>query len=223
VQARFVNAIYNAGTYGTSIDVEFNGTKEFTQVAFPSASASTYKGVPGGSVTILGLETNDTTQVFSYNTTLNGGTDYTIVASGQAGGTGNDVIVNAFGDNNTAPATSTVNFRVINASDAAPSVDVYIEPAPFTGQIGQNGVTPTFTISENAASTYLNVPWNSLGQGWALFVTPAGNPGDPYINSFAIPNFGGTGTDAIRTLVLTNDTNDVGVMDSTPLILDDLN
>jgi Domain of unknown function (DUF4397) len=224
VQARFVNAIYlNGGSYNGSLDVEFNGTKDFTNVTFPNASASSYKAIPGGNVTILGLAYNTTTQVFSENTTLNGGTDYTIVASGQAGGTGNDVFLNAFADNNTVPATGTVNFRVINASDIATSVDVYIEPSPFTGTLGQNGVTATFTISENAASTYVNLPWNSGGGGWTIYVTPAGNPGGLYFPGFNTGNFGGTGTDAIRTIVLTNDVNAPATLSSQPLVLADLN
>lgn len=224
VQARFVNAIYlNGGSYNGSLDVEFNGVKDFTNVTFPNASSSSYKAIPGGSVTILGLAYNTTTQVFSENTTLNGGTDYTIVASGQAGGTGNDVFLNAFADNNTVPATGTVNFRVINASDIAQSLDVYIEQTPFTGTLGQNGITPTFTISENAASTYSNLAWNSDGQGWSIYVTPAGNPGLIYLNGFNTGNFGGTGTDAIRTIVLTNDSNAPATLSSQPLVLADLN
>lgn len=224
VQARFVNAIYlNGGSYNGSLDVEFNGTKDFTNVTFPNASASSYKAIPGGNVTILGLAYNTTTQVFSENTTLNGGTDYTIVASGQAGGTGNDIFLNAFADNNTVPATGTVNFRVINASDVATSLDVYVIPTPLSGNLGQSPNTVTFTIAENAASAYSNLAWNSNGQGWSIYVTPAGNPGLIYLDGFSTGNFGGTGTDAIRTIVLTNDVNAPATLSSQPLVLDDLN
>ena len=224
VKARFVNAIYTTSDYGGILDVEFNGTKEFSQVSFPNADASTYKSVPGGNVTILGLETNDTTNVFSDNVTLNGGTDYTIVASGQSGGNGGpNVFLNAFADNNTAPTTGTVNFRVINASDIATSLDVYIEQTPFTGTLGQNGVTPTVTVQQNAQSGYSNLAWNSDGQGWSIYVTPAGNPGLIYLNGFNTGNLGGTGSDAIRTIVLTNNANAQNTLSSQPLILDDLN
>jgi Domain of unknown function (DUF4397) len=224
VQARFVNAIYNTSTYNGSVDVEFSGTKEFTNVTFPNASASTYKAVPGGSVPVELLEYNSTTVVFGpSNETFNGGTDYTMVASGQAGGSGNLVILGVYPDSNGAPATGTVNFRVINASDVAQSIDVYIQQTPFTGTLGQNGVTPDFTINQNSTSTYKNFPWNSDGQGWSIYVTPASNPGLIYLNGFNTGNFGGTGTDAIRTIVLTNDSNAVGTLSSQPLVLTDLN
>jgi hypothetical protein len=224
VQARFVNAIYNPGSYGNTVDVEFNSTKEFSQIGFPDASASTYKGVPGGSVTVIGLESsNDTTQVFDQTETLNGGTDYTLVASGTAGGSGNpNVVFNPYADNNTAPATSTVNFRVINASDVATSVDVYVEPLPFTGTLGQNGVTPTFTVPINTQSSYVNLNWNSNGGGWGIYVTPAGNPGLIYVNGFPVTG-GGTGTDAIRTIVLTDNADTPNSLDSQLLVLNDLN
>src|SRR5450755_1876904 len=64
VQARFVNAVYNTSTYGGGLDVEVNGTKDFTAIAFPTASGSTYKPLPAGNDTFLGLQENNTTQVF---------------------------------------------------------------------------------------------------------------------------------------------------------------
>ena len=223
-QARFVNAVYNTSAYGGSLDLEINGTKNFTNITFPNASASTYTAVATGSDTFLGLQFNTTTQVFTTTTSLNGGTQYTLVADGQAGGSGNGVIFEAFPDNNTLPAAGTVSFRVINASDFAQAVDVYIEQTPFSGSLGQNGVTPQIaSLAENSASSYVNLPWNSDSQGWTIFVTPAGNPGFIILNGFNTGDFGGTGTEAIRTLVLTNDVNSIGTMSSQPIVLKDLN
>ena len=223
-QARFINAVYNTSTYGGSLDLEINGTKDFTNITFPNASASTYKAVPTGSDTFLGLQYNTTTQVFTTTTTLNGATQYTMVADGQAGGSGNGVTFTTFPDNNSVPTAGTVNFRVINASDFAQLVDVYIEQTPFSGSLGQNGVTPQVSgLAENSASSYVNLPWNSDGQGWTIFVTPAGNPGLIILNGFNTGDFGGTGSEAIRTLVLTNDTDAVSTMSSQPIVLKDLN
>jgi hypothetical protein len=225
VQARFVNAVYlTSGSYNGSLDVEFNGTKEFTNITFPNASASTYKAVPGGTVSIQGLAYNTSTTVFGpVSETLNGGTDYTMVAGGQAGGSGALVNLAVYPDNNSAPATGTVNFRVLNASDVDSSIDVYIEQTPFTGTLGQNGVAPDFTLGLNSGSTYKNFPWNSDGQGWSLYVTTAGNPNSIRLNGFSIASFGGTGTDGIRTIVLTDDTNAPNTISSQPLVLTDLN
>src|SRR5260370_12522310 len=81
-RARFVNTIPNTGVYGNGLDVEVNGTKQFTDVTFPNASASTYTSVAAGRDTILGLQTGTTTQVFSDTTSLSGGSQYTLLATG---------------------------------------------------------------------------------------------------------------------------------------------
>ena len=84
-QARFVNAISDA----SALDIEFNGTKEFSDVAFFGyLPASGYTGVPSGSDTIKGFAAGSTTnQAFSDNVTLTAGTQYTLVATGLLTGT----------------------------------------------------------------------------------------------------------------------------------------
>jgi hypothetical protein len=225
VQARFVNAVYNTSSYGGGLDVEVNGVKDFTAIAFPTASGSTYKGLPAGNDTFLGLQENTTTQVFQDPATLSGGTQYTLVAAGQAQGNGTSTVsFKPFGDNNTAPAAGNVNFRIINASDAESAVDVYIEQTPFTGTIGQNGVTAQVTnLAYMSASGYVTLPWNSnAGGGWTIYVTPAGST-LIILNGFNTGNFGGTGTESIRTLILTDDANTNNSISSVPIVLDDLN
>src|SRR5271168_1080109 len=114
---RFVNAIADTEDYGnTGLDIDFNGTKEFTDVAFSGIQpTSGYTPVPSGSVTVNGLETGGTNVIFSLpGVDLSSGTDYTLVSTGNVLETNVKIISPA--DNNTAPANGSVNFRVINAS-----------------------------------------------------------------------------------------------------------
>ncbi len=219
-QARFVNAIQNTVVYGNGLDVEVNGTKKFTGVTFPNASASTYTSVAAGSDTILGLQTGTTTQVFSDTTSLSSGKQYTLVATGFANGSGGNVVFLSISDTNTAPAAGNVEFRVIHASPTGPSaVDVYIEPTPFNGNLTSPAIS---ALSYTQTSSYVTLPWNSDGSGWTIIVTAAGST-TPYNGfNFNTGNIGGQSTDAIRTLVLTDVANS-SQMSTTPLVLSDLN
>jgi Domain of unknown function (DUF4397) len=200
--ARFVNAIQNTSAYGNGLDVEVNGTKDFTNVIFPNASASTYTSVASGSDTILGVQTGTTTQVFSDTTSLSSGNQYTLVATGFASGSGGNVVLLSVSDNNTAPATGNVEFRVIDASPSGPSaVDVYIEAEPFSGNLTSPAIS---ALAYTQASSYVTIPWNSGGGGWVVFVTAAGSTTPIFSQTF---NFGSQTTAAIRTLVLTDVAN----------------
>ena len=216
-QARFVNALENTANYGGGADVEVNGTKVFTNVVFPNASASTYSGVPSGNDAIVGFVTGSTTnQLFSDSATLNSGSPYTVVAAGFVGGTVN---FNAFADTNTAPANGNVNFRVINASPSGPAgVDIYIEQAPFGGNLTQPATITNLTYL--TASSYISLPWNSNGSGWTIYVTTTGNTNPNF--SFDTQNIASQTTSAIRTLVLTDVANGAG-MSPNPIVLSDLN
>ena len=160
-KARFVNAIQNTSQYGGLLDVEVNGVKQFTGVPFGNA-ASTYTSISSGNDTFEGLESPaDTTTVFTDSTSLSGGTEYTLVATGFAGGT---VVFLSFSDDNTAPNDGYVNFRVINASPNSPSgVDIWIESAPYS-------TTPPppapmiQSLAYQSASRYITVPYNSDGR-----------------------------------------------------------
>jgi Domain of unknown function (DUF4397) len=215
--ARFVNAIQNTSVYGNGLDVEVNATKDFTNVTFPNASASTYTSVASGSDTILGVQTGTTTQVFSDTTSLSSGNQYTLVATGFASGSGGFVTLLTLSDNNTAPAAGNVEFRVINASPSGPSaVDVYIEVEPFSGNLTNPAIS---ALAYTQASSYVTIPWNSGGGGWVVFVTAAGNTTPIFSQTF---NFGGQSTAAIRTLVLTDVANG-NSMNPAFLELSDLN
>lgn len=224
-RVRFVNAIADTQDYGNAgLDIEFNGTKEFTNIPFPNVSASTYTSVPAGNVKIEGLETNTTTVVFNNQTvSLSGGSEYTVVATGSAANGGSNVVLLTPIDTNTAPANGRVNFRVINASpNSGAAVDVYLLPNPNPCQPGSSGCTPTIAaLSYQQTSSYVNLPFNSEGSSWQMIVTVAGNPNADYLNT-TIGGFGSASEGAICTLVLTDQQNG-SQMSAIPIALQDLN
>ena len=221
-RVRFVNAIQNTQAYPPgALDVEFNTIRDFTSVAFGAASNSTYTSVPSGSDTVEGLEAGTSTVIFTETGIgVNSGTQYTMIATGFASGTGQNVVLKTFPDTNTAPTAGNVNFRVINAAPDSPaSVDIYIEPAPFSGSL-----TPPATITGLAyqsASNYVTLPWNSDGSGWLVYVCTAGSTIPSWINGQSITG-GSQTTAAIRTIVLTDVANGTAI-NPTALVLNDLN
>jgi Domain of unknown function (DUF4397) len=226
-QVRFVNAIQNTNSYGGALDVEINGTKEFTNVQFATAAASTYTSVPSGSETIEGLENPaDTTTIFTDTIDLKAGIQYTLIATGFAGGAGNNVLLLSDTDTNTAPAAGKVSFRVINASPSGPlggggPVDIYIVP------IGSGGLTSSDRIISGLAypnaSTYQTVPYNSnFANGewnYTLTVTLANNTTPVFSQNFAA---GSSAAGTISTFVLTDAAN-VTEMNTHAIVLNDLN
>ncbi len=78
-QIRVVNAIPDVPN-NTPLDIDVNGTKVITALAFPNFQPSSgYTKVASGSVTIAALDTGTTTQVLSSTGTLSGSTQYTVV------------------------------------------------------------------------------------------------------------------------------------------------
>ncbi len=223
-KARFVNAIQNTATYGGSLDVEVNGTQQFTNVQFANPSASTYTSIPSGNVTFEGFESPGvTTPVFTDSTTLNDGTEYTEVATGFAGGTGNNVVLLSLSDNNSLPALGTLNFRVINASPNSPGgggVDIWIEPAPYPFAVQEPATIQN--LAYQSVSRYANVPYNPApGEGFTVFVYTAGGGTQLFNRTFANIN-AASNTAAVCTLVLTDNANG-STMSSLPVVLDDNN
>src|ERR1039458_451888 len=213
-QARFVNAISNATA---ALDIDFNGTKIFSQVAFPDFSASTYTSVPSGTDAIEGLGAGSNNQAFPpINVSLNSGSSYTLVAAGLLA---NDVTILNPVDNNTAPANGTINFRVIDASSSTGSVDVYIIPNPVTKPISSYPTTFS-NLASLSTSGYANQSFNSTGPGFSFFVTTHGNT-IPLFTGVTL-NGGSSSVGTVCTLVLT-DTSDGNHMSSAPLPLEDLN
>ncbi len=210
-QVRFVHAIRDGGP----LDIEVNATKVFTNVAFLGFQpASGYTKVSSGSVTVAGLTTGTTTQVFSSTARLGSG-QYTLIATGSESGTnGAGVNLLSISDNNAAPATGNVEFRVIDASQTGGTVDIYILSNPVS-----SGIQPPATISGLAytqASGYISLPYNSAGSGYTMYVTSAGTTNPLFSQTLNTP------TGSIRTLVLT-DVQNGGSMNPVALELSDLN
>ena len=226
--ARFFNAIPNTVQYGGALDVEVNGSVQFSDVTFGSASASTYTRIPSGNVTFEGFESPGvTTPVFTDSTTLSGGTQYTEVATGQAGGVGaNQVVLMSLSDDNSLPSDGTLNFRVINAAlNASPSpngsVDIWIEPAPYPFQVLEPATIQN--LAYQTSSGYVNLRYNTgqAGAGFTVFVYTVGG-GTPLIPPYTISVSGSQTSAAVCTLVLVDFPNSSS-MSSTPVLLDDSN
>lgn len=224
-QVRFVNAIQNTNSYGGALDVKVNGTKEFTNVEFAAAAASTYTTVRAGGETIEALEyPADTTTIFNGTIVPKAGTQYTLIATGFAGGGGNKVLLLSDPDNNTAPAPGKVNIRVINASPSGPlgggaPVDIYVVPIGSSLASSDKIVS---SLAYQSASTYQTVSYNSNFENewnYTLTVTLANSVTPVFSQNFAA---GSSTTGSIRTFVLTDVAN-VDEMSAQTIILNDLN
>jgi len=226
-KARFVNAIENTLQYGGALDVEVNGTQQFSNVTFASPG-STYIPIPSGNVTIEGFESPGvTTPVFTDSTTLSSGTEYTEVATGFAIGTGGQVALLSLSDDNSAPEHGTLNFRVINAAYNASSspngsVDIWIEPTPYNFSLSQPATIRD--LAYQSASGYVNVSYNPDAEGFTVFVNTVGlgaEVGTPLILPYAISVNGSLSSASVCTLVLVDSPNSNSM--STPILLDDSN
>jgi len=214
-QIRFVHAIYDAG----QLDIEFNGAKEITDITFGTVQpTSGYRPVPSGSITVEGLQTGTTVEAFSTpNVNLSSGSEYTVVATGNIGAVGNAVIL-ADADDNAEPANGTINFRVINAAPNSPAaVDIFLVQTPLQGS-ACNGTPTVSSLAYQQASGYVNLPYNSNGEGYTMYVCVGGSL---QFSGFPI-SVGSLSVGSIRTLILTNEAN-VQAMDSQPIVLNDLN
>jgi Domain of unknown function (DUF4397) len=197
-QVRVVHAIPDA----PPLDVDINGTKITTApLAFGGFQpASGYTKVSSGSVTIQAFDTGTTINpIFGTNgvtASLSGSSQYTIVLAGFLTGTGTNALAALqITDNNSAPTSGNVEFRIIHASPSSPgTVDVFIVP-PGT-DITSPDVTPRISgLTYQQASN----PYTSLAAGtYSVIVTTSGTKQPPIISQdFALPTPG-----MIRTLVL---------------------
>ncbi len=198
-QVRFVHAIQDAD----ALDIDFNGTKKFTDIEFTNVQpASGYTVVPNGLVTIEGFLAGTSTEDFSVsNVKLLAGSEYTVVATGFDINT-NSVVILSPSDNNTEPANGIINFRIINASPSAPGpLDIYIQQSQV------QGLTPPATINSlpyEQTSKYIPEPYNTNGGGYTVYVCTAGSTTPIFSQNFPV---GGSNEGSIRTLILTDQPN----------------
>ena len=213
------------------MDIDFNGGRDFTEITFPSYQPSSgYRSVASGSVTIEGVLSGGTTEVFSTsNVNLSSGTEYTVVATGTTANT-NGVVFLTPADDNTEPADGQVSFRVIDAAISSPNqVFIYILPNLSNGEgpgIQNASVTMTVTAPSaptTATSGYIPQGFNSLNTGFTGYVCY--EPEGTVVFSFLIPNFGSATLGAIRTIVLTDNSTQTGFNTSQTdqIILHDVN
>jgi hypothetical protein len=200
-QVRMVHAIPD----GPALDVDINGTDDFPNLSFGGfLPASGYTKVPSGSVTIQAFDTGTTTNpIFGANgvtASLSGSTQYTVVLAGTLNGTGTNALAALqFTDNNAAPTSGNVEFRIIHASPSSPgSVDIYIVPP---GTDITQVANPTFSgiPYQQASPSYQSLP---AGEYWVI-VTTAGTKAE-YISpqDYNLPTAG-----MVRTLVLVDQKN----------------
>ena len=220
-QVRFVNAIQDTAQYGTALDINVAGTKDFTDIPFPGFQPSSgYTKIPSGGVALQGLRTGTTNGVFVADVSFNASTQYTLVATGFV--IGNRVVIISATDNNVAAPGGDEEFRVINASPSGPTaVDIYIIP------IGSgNTLTPPATIPNLAyrsTSSYAKLPYNPNvvnGANYTMFVTATGKT-SPILLTQTL-SAGSSSAGAIRTLVLTDQEN-VNQLNQRAIVLNDLN
>jgi Domain of unknown function (DUF4397) len=224
-QARFVNAIPDTAQYGTALDIDVAGTKEFTDVPFPGFQPSSgYTKIVSGGSALQGIQTGTTIPVFVFDISLTASAQYTLVATGSAAH--NNVVPITALDNNLPPPNGQEKFRVINASpsrsdDKGGAVDIYIVPVGSATPI-----TPPATISNvhyPSASTYAFVDYNPnfvQGFNYTMFVTLTGTT-SPILFSQTL-SAGSSSAGSIRTLVLTDQQN-ISQLNPSALVLNDLN
>ncbi len=217
-QIRIINAIPDAQG---ALDVDFNGNKitGSTPVAFGSIfpatnPPATYASEPSGNGTITAYVSGTTVNpVNNCNSSFSSSTQYTVVLQGNAASNNAPV---ALTDNNTAPTTNTLEYRVIYASPwlsrNVGSVDVYIIP---TGN--QLPASPNIPGLIFGQAIYVQALPYTSGNGYTVVVTPHLSTNSTYVNQNYTSANG-----SITTLVLVDEPGG-GSFDPVPLAFSDLN
>jgi len=195
-QIRVVHAIPD----GPALDIDVNTTKVITNIAFGGVQPTppAYTKVASGNVTVQAFDTGTTTNpIFGTNgvtANLSGSSQYTIVLAGFLNGLGNNApAVLQKTDNNTAPTSGNVEFRIIHAAPSSPgAVDVYIVP-PGTDITQVNPPTIQGLVFQQASSPYTSVAAGT----YSVIVTISGSKTPFITQDFPLPAAG-----MIRTLVL---------------------
>jgi hypothetical protein len=213
-QVRVVNAIPDGPA---PLDIEVNGTKIITNLAFdavqPATTPATYLRVPSGTDTFEALSTGTSTVVLpSSHIGLSGSKQYTIVAAGFEANQNPPLLLT---DNNTAPTSGNVEFRIVHASPSGTTpVDVYIVNPPGTNI---STLTPQISaLAYGQASTYVPIAFAS--NGYSVVVTANGNK-TPIVDQ----NYTPAATGSIWTLVLVDNQGGGNGMSTIPLLLQDVN
>ena len=209
--------VLHALSGGPAVDVDVNGTKMFTNLAFDSFQpGSGYVKVPSGGDKVEVFLTGTSTDVVPATTlTLNESGLFTIIAAGSTSGTGTQApAALLFIDKKTAPASGNVEFRIIHATPSLSNtkLDVYVVP-PGTNI---TNLQPQISLVFEEASYVTGLAFAQ--SGYSVIFTPNGSK-TPLFN----PPFGITPpAGSIRTLVLLDNAGGGGTS-PTPLVLNDVN
>ena len=207
---RLVNAIPDSPPQ--TVDVLIDGKTVESAVSFGSVTpSSSYLAVSSGSRKLEVRPTGQTTDWINSNVSFNGGSDYTIVATGYV--SSNTVAAPLLTDNSTAPTSGNAALRIIQASPEGlgsvqnQAVDIYVV-APGGG-LGSSPDIPN--VAYQAASAYKTLPAGT----YDLLLTPAGIPS---IN-ITIPSVSFS-SGKVYTYVLI-DVSGGGAMSQNPVVLND--
>lgn len=214
-QIRVVHAISD----GPALDINVNTTKVVTNIAFAGVQPTppAYDKVTAGSVTLQAYDTGTTTSIVGNNgvsASLSGSSQYTVLLTGFLNGTGPTAPTFwEITDNNAAPTSGNVEFRIIDGSVNTPSggFDVFIVP-PGTNIQGLSPQVSGLTFGQGSAYISLTAAAN----GYAVIATPHGNQ-TPDINQNYTLSAG-----QIRTIVIVDNQGGGGIS-AFPLLLNDLN
>ena len=137
-----------------------------TPAVQPAPATATYSPIYVGARTLILKKTADTSvTVATIPLTITENQDMTVYAT--AGAAGAAPTITTTTDDNTAPATGQVRFRVANMSPAAGAVDVFVTAAGAD----LSTATPAFAnVAVRTASAYVALPTGS----YQIRVVPAG-------------------------------------------------
>ncbi|MCG6116687.1 MAG: DUF4397 domain-containing protein [Aquimonas sp.] len=144
-------APFSAERDATAVDIRVNGATALTNVRY--GDFTDYLPLAAGATSIEVVLAGTSTVAISANVTLAADTDYTVLATGGAGG--QPLALQALVDNNSAPAAGNLKLRVIHAAPFGPdaaSTAVSIR-TDRGGVVGGLDNVPFF-----AASDYLEIP-----------------------------------------------------------------
>ena len=149
---RVVNAAQLAAPANAAVNVEVDGTPFAVNLGYGAAapvSPTIYYAALEGERDVLIRRTADTTvHVLETTVDVAEGTSYTLIAVGPETGVESLLLT----DDNTAPAEGQTRIRVVNASPATPTVDVYVTNA--TADI--TALTPSVSgLAFKAAAPYI--------------------------------------------------------------------
>jgi hypothetical protein len=157
--------VVHASPDAPAVDIYVDGQKALEGIPF--GDYSDYATVNSGQRNLQVFVGGTMTKVAEVNPNLSPGQDYSVVASGFAGGKAPALSLFLLTDTTSDPPSGWAKLRVVHASPSAPAVDVYLT-GPYATL--KNRAATLTSVPFGAGSAYLTVP---AGQYQAR-VTPAG-------------------------------------------------